>query len=113
MRGKEQRIRWELHVWVHFCLRGEDNLYSIQAAIANNCMKLCLFRHGLCFIELEDAYTVSSHLLTGCYCKQMTADAHMKRCCKAPICEKILFAATFDSISDKPFAVKVSSPLNY
>jgi hypothetical protein len=33
-----------------------------------------LFRHGFCFIELEDTYTVSGHLLTETYCKQMTPD---------------------------------------
>jgi hypothetical protein len=31
-----------------------------------------LFRHGFCFIEVEDANTVSGHLLTETYCKQMT-----------------------------------------
>jgi hypothetical protein len=30
-----------------------------------------LFRHGLGLIKLEGTYTVSGHLLTETYCKQM------------------------------------------
>jgi hypothetical protein len=50
------------------------------------CIALCLFRHGLCSIELEDAYTVSGHLLTVSYCKQMTADPHVNSFCGTSVC---------------------------
>jgi hypothetical protein len=69
-----------------------------------------LFRHGLCVVELEDAYTVNGHLLTETYCKQMTADPRVNSFCETPTCKKSLLVAFFGNIFNKPFAVEELSP---